>query len=151
MLWNTSPHLVDTLHPSHLCRTFIILLSWWQIINKDYPSRPHALLPSPCPPRSIDLLSSSPDTMSNVTIVGPKGEIKTSDLNDLIVKSINSQAFIGAFTSLIAAATPPPHSTHRPKLHPTTSQSSPTQNRNNKLHIQNIGKQRIKFSVPKRN
>lgn len=108
MLWNTSPHLVDTLHPSHLCRTFIILLSWWQIINKDYPSRPHALLPSPCPPRSIDLLSSSPDTMSNVTIVGPKGEIKTSDLNDLIVKSINSQAFIGAFTSLIAAATPPP-------------------------------------------
>lgn len=60
------------------------------------------------PPRSIDLLSSSPDTMSNVTIVGPKGEIKTSDLNDLIVKSINSQAFIGAFTSLIAAANPPP-------------------------------------------
>lgn len=121
MLWNTSPHLVDTLHPSHLCRTFIILLSWWQIIDKDYPSRPHALLPSPCPPRSIDLLSSSPDTMSNVTIVGPKGEIKTSDLNDLIVKSINSQAFIGAFTSLIAAATPPPNSTHRPKLHPTIS------------------------------
>lgn len=121
MLWNTSPHLVDTLHLSHLCRTFIILLSWWQIINKDYPSRPHALLPSPCPRRSIDLLSSSPDTMSNVTIVGPKGEIKTSDLNDLIVKSINSQAFIGAFTSLIAAANPPPHSTHRPKLHPTIS------------------------------
>lgn len=149
MLWNTSPHLVDTLHPSHLCRTFIILLSWWQIIDKDYPSRPHALLPSPCPPRSIDLLSSSRDTMSNVTIVGPKGEIKTSDLNDLIVKSINSQAFIGAFTSLIAAANPPPFNSSSKVT--SNHQSSPTQNRNNKLHIQNIGKQRIKFSVPKRN
>lgn len=45
--------------------------------------------------------------MSNVTIVGPKGEIKTSVLNELIVKSINSQAFIGAFTPLTAAAIAP--------------------------------------------
>lgn len=45
--------------------------------------------------------------MSNVTIVGPKGEIKTSVLNELNVKSINSQAFIGAFTPLTAAAIAP--------------------------------------------
>lgn len=75
--------------------------------DKQGLSTPSLSVPSHCPPTSIGLLSSSPDPMSNVTIVGPKGEIKTSVLNELIVKSINSQAFIGAFTPLIAAAIAP--------------------------------------------
>lgn len=50
---------------------------------------------------------SSKDSDSVVSIVGPAGEIKTTVINQLIVKAINTQAFIGAFASMIATAITP--------------------------------------------
>lgn len=69
---------------------------------------PSLSVPSHCPLHLSAYCRPLQTPMSNVTIVGPKGEIKTSVLNELIVKSINSQAFIGAFLHLSQRQLLPP-------------------------------------------
>lgn len=47
---------------------------------------------------------SSEDSDSVVSIASPDAEIQTPVINELIVKTINTQAFIGAFAPMIATA-----------------------------------------------
>ncbi|XP_061165043.1 uncharacterized protein LOC133174018 [Saccostrea echinata] len=73
-------------------------------------SQPQNPSSSPLTPSSKVLSSASPDpenSGSSVSIVDSNGEIQTSTINELIVKAINSQAFIGAFAPLIASAITP--------------------------------------------
>ena len=50
---------------------------------------------------------SSEDSDSVVSIASPDAEIQTPVINELIVKTINTQAFIGAFAPMIATAITP--------------------------------------------
>lgn len=113
---------------------------------------PSSSILSPWPPTSTGILSSSPDPTTNVTIVGPKGEIKTSVLNDLIVKSINSQAFIGAFTPLIAAAIAPQiqlivQSCIQPLINSVKEQQKDTEEQNDEIEILKKSKSELQQRV----
>lgn len=106
---------------------------------------------SPWPRTSTGLVSSPPNSMSNVTI-GPKSEIKTSVLNDLVVKSINSQAFIGAFTPLIAAAIAPQiqlivQSCIQPLINSVKEQQKDIEEQNNEIEILKKSKSELQQRV----
>lgn len=111
---------------------------------------PSSSILSPWPPTSTGELSSSPDPTANVTIVGPKGEIEPSVLNDLIVKFINSQAFRGAFTPLIAVAIAPQiqlivQSCIQPLINSVKDQQKDIEEQNNKTHVEILKKNKAEL------
>ncbi|XP_062570337.1 uncharacterized protein LOC134232406 [Saccostrea cucullata] len=76
--------------------------------NKSNNQNPSSTLWTPA---TKGLSSLSPDPQKNLDSSKsehkPMGELQTSMINELIVKTINSQAFIGAFAPLIASTITP--------------------------------------------